>query len=195
MSSVANSRVDACFAGAKRWGEELKALRRIVLDCGLIEELKWGAPCYTFEQTNVIILGEFKACCVISFFKGALLKDAKGILEKAGPNTRVVRVVRFTDVRTIREMESTLRAYIREAVELEKAGVKASLAKEAGPALPEEFQTAVKKSPALQKAFAALTPGRQRGYALYFSAAKQSKTRLARIEKCAPRILEGKGLE
>jgi uncharacterized protein YdeI (YjbR/CyaY-like superfamily) len=176
------------------WTEELETLRAIVLDCGLNEELKWGVPCYTFEKNNVAIIGAFKEFCAISFFKGALLKDADKILVKPGENSQAARVVKFTGVQKIVEMEKILKEYIKEAIEVEKAGLKVKFKDVSEFDLPEEFQTRLDEFPHLKIAFAALTPGRQKGYILYFSQPKQSKTRTARIEKCMPKILIGKGL-
>jgi uncharacterized protein YdeI (YjbR/CyaY-like superfamily) len=177
-----------------KWDAELEKLRTIVLDCGLDEELKWGIPCYTFEKSNVILLSAFNESCTLSFLKGALLNDADGILKKPGENTQAARVVRFTDVREIARLEPILKAYIYEAVEVEKAGLKVSFKETAEFIVPEEFQTKLDKIPALQTAFGALTPGRRRAYILYFSQPKQSKTRQSRVEKCMPQILAGKGL-
>lgn len=188
-----NSKVDVILGKAKKWREELQELRRIILGCGLTEEVKWGSPCYTFENANVIVIGGFKESCVISFFKGALLKDAEGLLTKPGQNTQSVRVIRFRNVREIVEREPILKAYIREAVAVEKAGLKVSLKKNPEP-VPAELRRKLEAMPALKTAFEALTPGRRRAYILYFSAAKQSGTREARIEKCVPRILKGRGL-
>jgi uncharacterized protein YdeI (YjbR/CyaY-like superfamily) len=188
-----NSKVDVILGKAKKWREELQELRRIILGCGLTEEVKWGSPCYTFENANVIVIGGFKESCVISFFKGALLKDAEGLLTKPGQNTQSVRVIRFRNVREIVEREPILKAYIREAMAVEKAGLKVSLKKNPEP-VPAELRRKLEAMPALKTAFEALTPGRRRAYILYFSAAKQSGTREARIEKCVPRILKGRGL-
>lgn len=178
----------------KRWPEELDTLRDIVLDCGLTEELKWGVPCYTFENSNILIVSAFKDYCALSFFKGALLSDVNGILHKPGENSRAARLMRFTNVREIVKMESLLKAYIFEAIEVEKAGLKVDFKKSSEFALPEEFQNKLDEDPALRNAFYALTPGRQRGYILYFSAPKQSKTRKSRIERCVEQIFIGKGL-
>ena len=175
------------------WQKELKKLRMIVLECGLTEELKWGAPCYTFKQSNVAMVAALKESCVISFFKGVLLNDAEGILDKPGENTQADRVIRFTDVREIVELETTLKAYIYEAIEVEKAGLKVNFKKDAEP-MPEELKNALDENPDLKAAFETLTPGRQRGYIIHFSQPKQSKTRASRIEKCIPQILAGKGL-
>ncbi len=190
-----NPKVDAFLRRAKKWQGELKELRRIVLDSQLTEELKWYQPCYTFEKNNVLIISGFKECCVLSFIKGALLKDAKRILAKPGENTQSARVIRFTNVPDIVEMEPILKAYIREAIEVEKAGLKVKFKKITEHKIPEELQNKFDEIPALKTAFHALTPGRQRAYILYFSAAKQSKTRQSRIEKCMQRIRKGKGLD
>lgn len=175
------------------WREELEQLRLILLESELTEELKWGVPCYTFQNNNVIVIGAFKESCTISFFKGALLKDAEKILSKPGENTQAGRVVRFTDVREIIKMKSILKSYISEAVEVEKSGLKVEFKKNPEP-VPEEFQIKLDENPDLKTAFQALTPGRQRAYILHFSAPKQSKTRSARIERCLSQILMGKGL-
>jgi uncharacterized protein YdeI (YjbR/CyaY-like superfamily) len=185
--------VDAFISKAENWQEETKKLRRIILGCGLAEELKWGKPCYTFQHSNVLIIQGFKEYCALMFCQGALLKDPKGVLKKPGENTQAARQIRFTHVREIVGMEPLLKAYIHEAVEAEKAGLKVNFKKNPEP-IPEELQNRLDEIPALKTAFAALTPGRQRAYILYFSAAKQSKTRAARVEKCRPQILKGKGL-
>ena len=175
------------------WQNELKQLRKIVLDCGLTEELKWGVPCYTFKQKNILVVGALKQCCSISFFKGALLKDTDGILEKPGENSQAARLIKFTDVREIAAIESILKAYIYEAVEVEKAGLKVHFKKNPEP-IPAELQEKLDEDPVLKAAFEALTPGRQRGYIIYFSQPKQSRTRVSRIEKYIPQILDGVGL-
>jgi uncharacterized protein YdeI (YjbR/CyaY-like superfamily) len=190
-----NPKVDWFFNKAKQWQQEYDALRTIVLDCGLTEELKWGCPCYTFEDSNVVLIHGFKEYCALLFMKGALLKDAKGILIQQTENVQVARQIRFTDVEEIVGMKAALKSYIKEAIALEKAGVKAPLKKTSEFKMPEEFKNVLEETPALKKAFYALTPGRQRGYLLYFSSAKQSKTRESRIEKYMPSILKGKGLE
>jgi uncharacterized protein YdeI (YjbR/CyaY-like superfamily) len=187
-------KVDIFLSNAQKWQEELEKLRTICLDCGLTEELKWGQPCYMFHSSNVVIMGELKDHCALSFFKGALLYDAEGILIKPGENTQSGRWVKFSSVREIVEMEPILKAYIYEAIEVEKAGVKVNLKTTADFVIPEEFQLKLDAIPALKTAFYALTPGRQRAYILYFSAPKQSKTREARVEKLIPQILSGKGL-
>jgi uncharacterized protein YdeI (YjbR/CyaY-like superfamily) len=190
-----NPKVDWYFAKAGKWQKEVEKLRTIVLDCNLVEELKWGCPCYTFEKNNIVLLHVFKEYCALLFFKGVLLKDKKSILVQQTENVQSARQVRFTDVREIMKIEKTLKAYIYEAVEVEEAGLKVPFKKAAEFSMPEEFQKKLDKNPALKIAFYALTPGRQRGYLLYFSSAKQSKTRESRIEKYSKQILKGKGLE
>lgn len=190
-----NPKVDFYFDKAKNWHKELELLRTIILDCGLDEELKWGSPCYTFQQRNIVLLHVFKEYCAILFFKGALLNDAKGILVQQTKNVQAARQARFTNAKEIAGVSPALKAYIYEAIEVEKAGLKVPLKKTAEFTMPEEFQKRLNKNAALKKAFTALTPGRQRGYLLYFSSAKQSKTRESRIEKYIPQILKGKGLE
>jgi uncharacterized protein YdeI (YjbR/CyaY-like superfamily) len=190
-----NPKVDFYFSKAKNWQKELEQLRRIVLDCGLNEELKWGVPCYTFEKANIVLIHTFKEYCALLFFKGALLNDANGILIQQTENVQAARQIRFTTVREIVEMKTTLKAYIFEAIEVEKAGLKVSLKKTTEFKIPEEFKNKLDKTPALKTSFSALTPGRQRAYILYFSAPKQSKTRESRVEKCIRQILDGKGLD
>ena len=185
-----NPKVDEYLRKAKKWQKEMKKLRRISLDCGLTEELKWGKPCYTFQQSNIVIIQGFKEFCALLFCKGALLNDANGILKKFG--WQAARRIPFTNVREIVEVEPILKTYIYEAKE--KAGLKVTYKKNPEP-IPEELQKKLDEVPALKAAFAALTPGRQRGYILYFSGAKQSKTRESRIEKCMQQILKGKGLD
>ena len=189
-----NPKVDWYFNKAKQWQEELEKLRAIVLDCGLTEELKQGVPCYTHQKRNIVLIHVFKEYCAVLFFKGALLKDAKGILIQQTENVQAARQIRLTSVREIVKMEPILKAYIYEAVEVEKAGLKVNFKKTKEFNIPEEFQHKLDKTPTLKKAFYALTPGRQRAYILYFSAPKQSKTREARVEKCMQQILNGKGL-
>jgi uncharacterized protein YdeI (YjbR/CyaY-like superfamily) len=188
-----NPKVDAYVREAQEWREETKQLRTIALGCGLTEELKWGKPCYTFQESNVVIIQGFKEYCALMFCKGALLKDPKKILNRIGEHTQAARQARFTNVREIVDVAPVLRAYIREAVEAEKAGLKVAYKKNPEP-VPEELKNRFRDSPALKAAFEALTPGRQRAYIFYFSGAKQSKTRESRIEKCMRRILGGKGL-
>lgn len=188
-----NPAVDFYFDKAKSWNKEIEKLRKIILDCGLNEELKWGCPCYQYEGTNVVLIHTFKDYCAVLFFKGALLNDPEGILIQQSENVQAARQVRFTNVKEIKER--VLKSYIYEAIEVEKAGLKVQLKKTKEYPVPEEFQAQLNKKPALKKAFEALTPGRQRGYLLYFSQAKQAKTRESRIEKYIPQILEGKGLE
>jgi uncharacterized protein YdeI (YjbR/CyaY-like superfamily) len=190
MNSM-NAKVDEYLRKAKKWQEEFKKLRRISLDCGLTEEFKWGQPCYTFQKSNIAIIQGFKEFCALLFFKGALLNDPNGILKKFG--WQAARRIPFTNVREIVEMEPILKAYVYEAIEVEKAGLEVNLKKNPEP-IPEEFQNKLDEIPALKTAFGALTPGRQRGYILYFSGAKQSKTRESRVEKCMQQILNGKGL-
>ena len=189
-----NPKVDEFLRKAKKWQEEMGKLRMIILDCQLTEELKWGHPCYTFQKSNVVIIGGFKEYCALTFVKGALLNDPNGILIKPGENTQAGRQIRFTNAREIVEMEPILKAYIYEAIEVEKAGLKVEFKETTEFTIPEEFQSKLDEIPALKTAFEALTPGRQRAYLLYFSAPKQSKTRESRVEKCMQQILNGKGL-
>jgi uncharacterized protein YdeI (YjbR/CyaY-like superfamily) len=190
-----NPKVDWYFDKNEKWQKEIKKLRAIALGCGLAEELKWGCPCYTFEDRNIVLIHVFKEYCAYLFFKGALLNDANGILIQQTENVQSARQVRFSTLRQIVEMEPLLRAYIYEAIEVERAGLKVKLKKTADYSIPEELQKRLAKNSALKTAFDALTPGRQRGYIYYFSQPKQSKTREARIEKYAKQILKGKGLE
>jgi uncharacterized protein YdeI (YjbR/CyaY-like superfamily) len=189
-----NPKVDEFLSKAKKWQEEFEKLRMIILDCQLTEELKWGVPCYTFEKRNIVLIHGFKEYCALLFVKGALLNDAKGILITQTENTQAARQIRFTNVREIVEMEPILKAYIYEAIEVEKAGLKVNFKETAEFIIAEEFQHKLDEIPALKTAFDALTPGRQRAYILYFSAAKQSKTRESRVEKYMQKILDGKGL-
>lgn len=188
-----NPKVDFYFNKAGKWQEEIVVLRSIVLGCGLTEELKWGVPCYTFGG-NVLLIHVFKEYCALLFFKGALLSDAEGILVQQTQDVQAGRQARFTSVQQIREMDIILKAYIYEAVEVEKAGLKVDFKKSAEVALTPEFEQKLAALPRLKPAFDALTPGRKRAYMLHFSAPKQSKTRISRIEKCIPQILNGKGL-
>ncbi|UII29575.1 YdeI family protein [Fulvivirga ulvae] len=189
-----NSKVDWFFNKDTEWQKEYKKLRAIALDCGLTEELKWGVPCYTYRNSNVVLIHGFKEYCAFLFHKGVLLEDAEGILIQQTENVQSARQVRFTNLRQITEMESILKAYIYEAIEVEKAGLKVEMKKTSEFNMPEEFQKALDEKAGLKDAFEALTPGRQRGYLLHFSQPKQSKTRVSRIEKCMPHIFEGKGL-
>ncbi len=189
-----NPKVDFYFSKAKKWQEEIKKLRMIVLNCGLTEELKWGVPCYTFQDSNIVLIHVFKEYCALLFFKGALLKDAKGILVQQTKNVQAARQIRFTNVREIIKMVPIVKSYINEAIKVEKAGLKVDLKKTTEFTIPEELQNKLDEDPAFKTAFDALTPGRQRGYMLYFSSAKQSKTREVRVEKSMQQILDGKGL-
>ncbi len=189
-----NPKVNVYLSKAKKWQEELEKLRMIILDCQLTEELKWGKPSYTFQKSNIVIIIPLKEYCALMFCKGALLNDANGILIKPGENTQAGRWIKFSSVREIVEMETILKADIHEAIEVEKAGLKVNFKKNTELIFPEEFQNKLDENPALKTAFDALTPGRQRAYNLYFSAAKQSKTRESRVEKCMQQILNGKGL-
>jgi uncharacterized protein YdeI (YjbR/CyaY-like superfamily) len=189
-----NPKVDWYFTKEKRWQEEINRLRKIILDCGLTEELKWGCPCYTYEKSNIVLIHVFKEYCALLFFKGALLKDAQGILVQQTKNVQSARQIRFTSDRQIVKNKKVLKAYINEAIEVEKAGLKVDLKKTSDFDIAHEFQKELHKNPALKTAFKALTPGRQRNYLLYFSQPKQPKTREARVEKSVPLILEGKGL-
>jgi uncharacterized protein YdeI (YjbR/CyaY-like superfamily) len=192
---IMNHKVDFYFAKAQEWREEIEQLRTIALGCGLTEELKWGCPCYVHQKNNVVLIHTFKEYCAFLFFKGALLKDTDHLLIQQTENVQAARQIRFTNVGQITEIEKTLKAYIYDAIEVEKAGLKVELKKTVEFNMPEEFQNKLDESPTLKTAFEALTPGRQRGYLLHFSAPKQSRTREARIEKATPKILAGKGLE
>jgi uncharacterized protein YdeI (YjbR/CyaY-like superfamily) len=193
MNSM-NPKVDEYLRKAKKWQEEMAKLRTIVLDCGLTEELKWGCPCYTFQKSNIVLIHGFKEYCALLFFKGALLKDAHGVLIQQTENVQAGRQIRFTNVREIVKMKTVLKAYIHEAIEVEKAGLEVKYKETSEFKIPEEFQNKLNETPTLKKAFDALTPGRQRGYIFYFSQPKQSKTRSSRVEKCMQQILKGKGL-
>ncbi len=193
--SITNPKVEFYFSKAKKWQEEYRKLREIILDCGLTEELKWGVPCYTLQERNIILIHGFKEYCAVLFFKGALLKDTDGILIQQTENVQAGRQVRFTNVREIAKLKPILKAYIKEAVEVEKSGVKVSFKKNTELKFPEEFQNKLDENPDLKTAFDKLTPGRQRAYNLYFSAPKQSKTREARVGKYMKQILDGKGLD
>jgi uncharacterized protein YdeI (YjbR/CyaY-like superfamily) len=189
-----NPKVDFFFDKDTQWQKEYKKLRTIVLSCGLSEELKWGCPCYTFGEKNIVLIHGFKEYCALLFFKGALLADADNILIQQTKNVQSARQARFTNLKEITKIEKVLKAYIYEAIEVERAGLKVKLKETNEFPIPEEFQKKLDKNAALKKAFKALTPGRQRAYIFYFSQPKQSKTRESRIEKSTQQILEGKGL-
>ncbi len=189
-----NPKVDAFLSRATKWRKEFEKLRRIILDCQLTEELKWGVPCYTLQERNIVLMHGFKEYCALLFFKGALLKDPNDILIQQTENVQAARQIRFTHVREIVKMKSILKAYIHNATEVEKAGLKVNYKTTSEFKIPEEFQNKLDAIPTLKTAFDALTPGRQRAYIFYFSAPKQSKTRASRIEKCMKQILDGKGL-
>ncbi|MGZ3847384.1 MAG: YdeI/OmpD-associated family protein [Flavisolibacter sp.] len=190
-----NPKVDFFFTDDKKWHKEFQKLRALILDCGLVEELKWGCPCYTFQNSNIVLIHGFKEYCALLFFKGALLKDTEGILIQQTENVQVARQIRFTSAGEITKQEKILKAYIYQAIEVEKAGLKVKLKKTSEFAVPEEFQKKLDKLPKLKAAFDKLTPGRQRAYLFHFSQPKQSKTREARIEKYIPQILACKGLD
>ena len=195
MNNKQNPQVNFYFSKAGKWQTEFQELRRLVLDCGLKEELKWGCPCYTLDGRNIVLIHGFKDYCALLLFKGAVLKDPNGILIQQTPNVQSARQIRFTGVRDIGKMRSVVKAYVKEAIEAEKAGLKVKLKKTAEFAVPEEFQTKLDKNRDLKTAFKALTPGRQRAYLFYFSQPKLSKTRESRVEKYTPQILRGKGLD
>jgi uncharacterized protein YdeI (YjbR/CyaY-like superfamily) len=190
-----NPKVDWYFDKAGKWQKAIEKLRITALDCGLTEELKWGCPAYTYKKDNIVLIHIFKDYCAVLFFKGSLLKDTHKVLVQQTENVQAARQMRFTSVDEVIETEPILKAYIHEAIEVEKAGLKVELKKTAEFSMPEEFQHKLDENAALNTAFHSLTPGRQRGYLLYFSSAKQSKTRESRIEKYTPQILKGKGLE
>ena len=190
-----NPKVDFFFSKSKRWQREVEKLRVICLDCGLDEELKWGVPCYTLGDKNIVLIHTFKEYCALLFFKGALMKDNKGLLVQQTKNVQSARQMRFTDLRDIIDLEATITSYIKEAIRVERSGKKIALKKTAEFEMPEEFMTRLKKDRVLMAAFQSLTPGRQRGYLLYFSSAKQSKTRSDRVERYVPQILKGKGID
>jgi uncharacterized protein YdeI (YjbR/CyaY-like superfamily) len=189
-----NPKVDFYFDQAKTWQKELKQLRKIVHQCGLTEELKWGTPCYTFQKSNIVLIHVFKEYCALLFFKGTLLHDTNNILIQQTEHVQAARQVRFTNVEAVTTLEPILKAYIFEAIEVEKAGLKVDFKKTSDFIIAAEFQDSLTKLPALKTAFEALTPGRQRAYMLHFSAPKQAKTRASRVEKWIPQILNGKGL-
>jgi len=189
-----NPKVDWLFNKDSQWQQEYAALRSVILECGLNEELKWGQPCYTYQSKNVVLIHGFKEYCALLFFKGALLHDGNGLLIQQTENVQATRQLRFTDVKDIVALRNTIKSYIFQAIEVEKAGLKVVLKKTADYPIPEEFQTRLDEMPPLRTAFEALTPGRQRAYLHYFSQAKQAKTRVSRVEKYIPHILQGKGL-
>ncbi len=193
--NATHPKVDAYLNRTKDWREEVEQLRAIALASGLTEELKWGHPCYSLEGSNVVLIHTFKAYCAFLFFKGALMKDPKDLLIQQTKNVQAARQIRFTKDTDIPKMKADLKAYIQQAIVVQKAGLEVEYKDTSAFEMPGEFQSALKKNAALKKAFEALTPGRQRAYLLHFSSAKQSKTRESRIEKCAPRILKGKGLQ
>lgn len=190
-----NSKVDFYFNKVQKWQKEIKKLRTIVLDCGLTEELKWGCPCYAFQNSNIVLIHVFKEYCALLFFKGALLHDTNGILIQQTKNVQSARQIRFNNVKDIVEIESILKSYVHQAIEVEQSGMKVNYKKTSDFAIPEEFQKRLDKNRALKNAFDALTPGRQRAYLFYFDQAKQSKTRESRVKKYIPQILKGKGLD
>ncbi len=189
-----NQKVDTYISNAAKWQNELETLRSIILDCQLTEEFKWRNPCYTYRNSNVLIIGAFKEYCALSFFKGVLLNNSDNILVAPGENSQSVRLLKFTNVNEIVEQKATLKAYIFEAIEIERAGLKVQFNKNIVLKYPEELQNKLNEMPDLKTAFEGLTPGRQKAYVLFFTAAKQSKTRVTRIEKYIPRILMGKGI-
>ena len=193
-NNTMNPKVDEFLSKSKQWQEEFIKLRMIVLDCQLTEDLKWGKPCYTFQNSNVVLIHGFKEYCALLFIKGALLKDPQGILIQQTENVQAGRQIRFTNIQEIVAMETVLKAYIAEAIEIEKAGLEVNFKKNADFVVPEELQIKFDENPALKAAFEALTPGRQRAYLFHFSQPKQSKTRESRIEKYMQQILDGKGL-
>lgn len=190
-----NPKVDFFFEKTGAWQAEFKQLRTLVLNCGLTEELKWGQPCYCLDKANIVLIHGFKEYCALLFFKGALLSDPEGILIQQTANVQAARQLRFTNLKDIKTQAATIKAYIYEDIEVEKAGLKVALKKTAAFDIPQEFKIQLDQQPALKKAFEALTPGRQRAYLFHFAQAKQSKTRASRVEKYIPRIMEGKGLD
>lgn len=190
-----NPKVDAFLTKAKKWREEFESLRAIIHECDLTEDVKWGQPCYTLGKSNIVLIHGFKEYFALLFFKGALLKDTKGILVQQTENVQAARQIRFTSIKDVEKLKTSIKAYVKEAIKVEKSGATVEFKKTKEFEMPEEFQNELNKSSALKKAFDALTPGRQRAYLLYFSAAKQSKTRTTRVEKSIPQILDGKGLD
>ena len=194
MMSVKNSKAEFYFNKDNNWKEEIQLLRTIILQCNLHEELKWGCPCYTSQNNNIVLIHIFKEYCALLFFKGVLLKDKKGILIQQTKNVQAARQIRFTNVQEIEALKSTIKAYVKEAINIEKQGLKVELKKSSELIFPDEFINKLKRFPSLKTAFNSLTPGRQRAYNLYFSAPKQSKTRISRVEKYMQQMLDGKGL-
>lgn len=190
-----NPKVDAFLTNAKKWRDEFELLRAIILECDLTEDFKWGQPCYTLGNSNIVLIHGFKEYCALLFFKGALLKDTKGILVQQTENVQAARQIRFANIQDVVKLKASVKAYVKEAIKVEKSGATVEFKKTTEFKTPEEFQNELNKNATLKKAFDALTPGRQRAYLLYFSAAKQSKTRAARVEKSIPQILDGKGLD
>jgi len=190
-----NPKVDDFLAREKSWREEFILLRRIILDCELSEDLKWGQPCYSLDGKNVVLMHGFKEYCALLFMKGSLMKDPNGILIQQTENVQAARQVRFTSAQEIGKLAKTLKAYVQEAIRIERAGLKVELKKTSDYVMPQELKSALDLHPALKTAFEALTPGRQRGYIYYFSQPKQASTREARVEKLMPKILEGLGLD
>lgn len=189
-----NPKADFYFEKATKWKDEVLKLRSILLDCPLHEEVKWGCPCYMYQKSNIVLIHDFKEYCALLFFKGALLKDEPGILIQQTKNVQAARQMRFTSLEDVIKNEANIQAYVYEAIEVEKAGLKVQLKKTNEFNMPEEFQKILDEDSILRSAFEKLTPGRQRAYLLHFSSPKQEKTRVSRIEKCIPFILEGKGL-
>lgn len=192
---MSNDKVDAFLERAKNWRDEFEALRAIIAESELEEDFKWGQPCYTLDGHNVVLMHGFKEYCALLFFKGALMKDPKNLLIQQTENVQAARQIRFKELADITRQEKVLKSYIKDAIALEKSGVKVELKKTAEFSFPEELEYAMDETPALRTAFEELTPGRQRAYLLHFSSAKQAKTRVSRIEKCTQRILDGKGLD
>ncbi|ASZ13849.1 YdeI/OmpD-associated family protein [Chitinophaga pendula] len=192
--SATNHKVDAFIDREEKWQKEFEKLRDILLDCMMAEDLKWGVPCYSYNDSNIVLIHGFKDYCAILFFKGALLSDPENVLIQQTENVQAARQLRFTSLKEIVQLEAVIKSYVFEAIEVEKAGLQVNLKKVSEFAVVEEFQQKLDKMPKLKKAFDALTPGRQRAYLLHFSAPKQAKTREARVEKCIPQILDGKGL-
>jgi uncharacterized protein YdeI (YjbR/CyaY-like superfamily) len=189
-----SEKVDRLLMGMPRWRKEIVALRRLILDCGLVEDLKWGWPCYALDGSNVVLIHGFKTYCAVLFFKGALMQDPEGILVRQTENVQAARQIRFENLDEIRLKKTALKAYVLQAMEVKRAGGKIAFRKTSDFPMPEEFSARLEGIPELKAAFEALTPGRQRAYLLHFSSARQSATRQARIDKCMPKILEGKGL-